>query len=216
MPDRSPPKPRRRPKQARSREIVRVISEACEKILREEGPGALNTNRIAEVAGVTIGSLYRYFPNKEAIVAEVYEQELSELAATYEAGWSHADRVAPSTLEELLAFHVAGNADMHVRLLALHRDFYRQHQGSLDLGERTSERYDRSFLAQAESWLLAQLRRFRSEIGAKDLELAAFILARSIAGALRSAARDAPERLRDAAFRDALVRMALAFLRDET
>ncbi len=193
--------------------MVRVLALACEKILAEEGPDGLNTNRIAEVAGVPIGSLYRYFPNKEAIVAEVYERQIEALAATYEAGWARGDEVAPATLEEVLRLHVEGNATMHVRLLRLHETFYRKHQASLDLGERTSERYDRSFLAQAETWLGAQIRRFEAELGVDDLELAAFIVTRSVAGALRSAARDAPERLSDATFREALARMALAYLR---
>src|SRR5262245_39905095 len=57
------PPPRRRPKQARSQAIVKAIQEACLRILKEEGPDAVNTNRIAEVAGVNIASVYRYFPN---------------------------------------------------------------------------------------------------------------------------------------------------------
>jgi AcrR family transcriptional regulator len=193
--------------------MVRALAIACERILVEEGPDGLNTNRIAEVAGVPIGSLYRYFPNKEALVAEVYEQKLEALAAAYEAGWARSEEHVPATLEEALALHVEGNAAMHLRLLRIHEAFYREHQASLDLGERTSERYDRSFLAQAEAWLESQLRRFEGELGVDDLALATFIVTRSVAGALRSAARDAPERLSEPAFREALIRMALAFLR---
>ena len=76
MAGREPLSPRRRPQQARSRELVRAIAIACERILAEEGAAALNTNRIAELAGVSIGSLYRYFPNKQALARGIYDRHL--------------------------------------------------------------------------------------------------------------------------------------------
>ena len=59
---------RRSPSQARSREKVSFILEAAARILREEGSAGFNTNRIAERAGVSVGTLYGYFPDKEAIL----------------------------------------------------------------------------------------------------------------------------------------------------
>jgi len=59
------------PKQERSRVTVETIVEATTRIIEDEGLAALSTNRVAEVAGVSIGSLYQYFPNKEALIAEV-------------------------------------------------------------------------------------------------------------------------------------------------
>jgi AcrR family transcriptional regulator len=61
-------KPRKTPGQARSQETVSVILEASARILESEGLPRLNTNAIATKAGVSIGSLYQYFPNKDAIV----------------------------------------------------------------------------------------------------------------------------------------------------
>ena len=69
-----PPHPRRVPRQDRSRFLVDVIRTAALRILREEGMDALTTNRIASVAGVAVASVYQYFPNKEAILASVYEE----------------------------------------------------------------------------------------------------------------------------------------------
>lgn len=57
------------PRQARSKATVNSIIQACSHILVEDGYQALTTNKIANVAGVGIGSLYEYFPGKEAIVA---------------------------------------------------------------------------------------------------------------------------------------------------
>src|SRR5690606_40557400 len=67
------PKPRKLPQQGRSRLLVESTKQACLQILQKEGPRALTATRIAEVAGVSMGSLYQYFPNVDAIVATVYE-----------------------------------------------------------------------------------------------------------------------------------------------
>lgn len=58
---------RRQPAQARAQATVAAILEASARILRNEGRAGFNTNRIAEVAGVSIGTLYGYFPDKDAI-----------------------------------------------------------------------------------------------------------------------------------------------------
>jgi AcrR family transcriptional regulator len=61
-------KARKVPAQSRSQETVTVILEASARILESDGLRGFNTNAIAERAGVSIGSLYQYFPNKDAIV----------------------------------------------------------------------------------------------------------------------------------------------------
>ncbi len=65
---------KKQPKQDRSRVTVEAIIEATTRILKREGRAALTTNRIAQVAGVSVGSLYQYFPNKEALLAEVKQR----------------------------------------------------------------------------------------------------------------------------------------------
>lgn len=67
-------KPRKRPGQKRSRQTVEAIVEAAARILTEEGYGCLTTNKVADLAGVSIGSLYQYFENKESLVYAVYER----------------------------------------------------------------------------------------------------------------------------------------------
>ena len=72
-------KARKVPGQARSRETVSVILEASARILESDGPRDFNTNAIAVKAGVSVGSLYQYFPNKDAIVLALigsYEEVL--------------------------------------------------------------------------------------------------------------------------------------------
>jgi AcrR family transcriptional regulator len=69
---------RRAPSQARSKATVEAILEAAARIIRREGEAALTTNRIAEVAGVGVGSLYGYFPDKAAIQLALARRMLAE------------------------------------------------------------------------------------------------------------------------------------------
>lgn len=63
--------PRKTPRQARARDTYDAILEATARILEAQGLDAANTNAIAARAGVSVGSLYQYFPGKEAIFAEL-------------------------------------------------------------------------------------------------------------------------------------------------
>ena len=82
---------RRKPRQERAIDTVEVIIEATARILQKEGPAALNTNAIAEKAGISIGTLYQYFANKDAILVamarrEVANDEVAVIKAISEAG----------------------------------------------------------------------------------------------------------------------------------
>lgn len=69
---------RKRPRQARSQATFEAIVEATARILAEDGERALTTNRIAERAGVSIGSLYQYFPDRKAIVRALLERVVAQ------------------------------------------------------------------------------------------------------------------------------------------
>ncbi|MEE4715473.1 TetR/AcrR family transcriptional regulator [Pseudomonas alliivorans] len=75
---RFPVKPRKIPAQARSRATVDAIIQAATYILTKVGWDGLTTNAIAERAGVNIGSLYQFFPNKEAIIAELQRRHAAD------------------------------------------------------------------------------------------------------------------------------------------
>lgn len=66
--------PRKRPRQDRSRATVDAILDATAHVLVQEGYDRASTNRVAERAGVSVGSLYQYFPNKEALVGELVDR----------------------------------------------------------------------------------------------------------------------------------------------
>jgi AcrR family transcriptional regulator len=66
---------RKQPKQSRSNELVNAILQAAVQVLAEEGAQRFTTARVAERAGVSIGSLYQYFPNKAAILFRLQSDE---------------------------------------------------------------------------------------------------------------------------------------------
>ena len=76
---------RRRPRQARAQERVERILDTAEQVFAEVGFGAATTNQIAQQAGTSIGSLYEFFPNKEALARALAERYISRIAPVYEA-----------------------------------------------------------------------------------------------------------------------------------
>jgi AcrR family transcriptional regulator len=73
--------PRKRPQQARSQLMVERILDAAQRQLKEEGAKGLTTTAIAKRAGLSAGSLYQYFPNKEAIVLALFRRWLTAFRA---------------------------------------------------------------------------------------------------------------------------------------
>ena len=76
---------RKAPNQARSRATVEAIVHAGARVLADRGWAGFTTNRVAEVAGVSIGSLYQYFPGKEAILAELIRRKRAVMLAAFQA-----------------------------------------------------------------------------------------------------------------------------------
>lgn len=85
------PSLRKAPRQARSVETVRIIVEAAARILEEAGLGGFTTNAVAQRAGVSIGSLYQYFPRKEALIGALIIRETSLLIGDWEAAAAGSD-----------------------------------------------------------------------------------------------------------------------------
>lgn len=92
--------PRKKPRQQRSREMVARIVDAAARVLAERGYEGASTHRIATEAGISSGSLYQYFANKDAVVAAVLEQFSARLTARLDValtesmtmGWREAGR----------------------------------------------------------------------------------------------------------------------------
>lgn len=117
--------PRKKPLQRRAQETVDTILEAAAQVFADAGYDEGTTNRIAERAGVSIGSLYQYFPNKNALLVALVEREVESGISRME-GWldaaRHAEaRSAPEGLQSLLLSFVAALVELHRANPELHR-----------------------------------------------------------------------------------------------
>jgi AcrR family transcriptional regulator len=101
---------RRQPSQRRARHTVDAILDAVIRVLKRDGVNAVTTNRIAEVAGVSIGSVYQYFPDKHAIFTALHQRHIEEIDRMV-AGrlFEHAQ----SSLDALMRAMVEGMVEAH-------------------------------------------------------------------------------------------------------
>jgi AcrR family transcriptional regulator len=82
--------PRKTPIQARSTATVEAISEATIQVLLSHGAERLTTTRVAERAGVSVGTLYQYYPNKQSLLFAVLENHFNLVAAKFESACENA------------------------------------------------------------------------------------------------------------------------------
>jgi AcrR family transcriptional regulator len=101
---------RRKPQQRRARQTVDAILDAVVRILKREGFSAVTTNRIAEVAGVSIGSVYQYFPDKRAIFVALHQRHIEQIDRMVE---TKLIEHAASPLDELMSAMIEGMIDAH-------------------------------------------------------------------------------------------------------
>lgn len=92
---------RKTPRQARSREMVEQLIEAGRKVLAKEGYDVFSTNRVAEAAGVSPGSLYQYFPNKFALLDVIRDRYWDDVASRVAASLAdRADDLGPTVIRD--------------------------------------------------------------------------------------------------------------------
>lgn len=178
MADKMRTNPRKSASQERSRLTVNALLEATARILIREGFDKASTNRIAEVAGVSVGSLYQYFPNKEALVAALIDRHNQEIMQVVRSELAEAiTRPMPQAVRKLVAVAVKA----HRIDPKLHRVLAEQipRVGRLERVE--------TFNRQNYALFRAYLESRRDEIRAVDLELAAFVCVTSIEALTHSA-----------------------------
>jgi AcrR family transcriptional regulator len=199
--------PRKQASQQRSRATVDALVEATARILVREGFDAASTNRIAEQAGVSIGSLYQYFPSKEALVAAVIDRHHRDLMQVVRGALAE---VASDPIEEAVRKLVAVAIRAHRVDPKLHRVLTEQipRTGRLEKVETFSRENYALFRGYLEG--------HRDEIRAVDLGLAAFVCVTSIEALTLSAVLHHPEVLSDTAMAgliDEATRLVVGYLR---
>jgi len=109
--------PRRQPKQERARSTVQFVLDATTKLLKRDGIDAVTTNRIADVAGVSVGSIYQYFPDKRAIFGALHQRHAEEIRRLIE---TIVATHATSSLGTLVLSLMDGLIDAHADDPTLH------------------------------------------------------------------------------------------------
>jgi len=108
---------RREPKQERSRQTVEAVLEGVQRVLRRHGAEAITTNRVAEAAGVSIGSLYQYFPEKQAIFMALHDRHVDRVGHVIERTMTECTSASlvefTRELVERLANVHAEDAELH-------------------------------------------------------------------------------------------------------
>jgi AcrR family transcriptional regulator len=100
--------PRKTPVQARSTFTVEAIFEATVQVLLNVGPQRLTTTRIAERAGISVGTLYQYFPNKQSLLYAVLQRHLERVTATVEqASFEHRYQPLEVQVAALVSVYVS-------------------------------------------------------------------------------------------------------------
>lgn len=100
----TPLEPRKTPLQARSTVTVQAIMEATIQVLLKDGRSKLTTTRIAERAGVSVGTLYQYFPNKTSLLKAILKEHLDHVALAMEVACAAAQGRPLATMAEAITF----------------------------------------------------------------------------------------------------------------
>src|SRR5215470_15044321 len=176
--------------QGRSRATVEALVEATARILVKDGFDRASTNRIAEVAGVSVGSLYQYFPSKEALVVAVVERHQQQIMQTVRGELAG---VLDQPVEKAVRKLVAAAVKAHRVDPKLHRVLAEQipRTGKLE----NIEAFNRETYALFRAYLEAH----RDEFRTLDLGLAAFVCVTSIEALTHAAVLHHAEFLSDEA-----------------
>ena len=180
--------PRKRPRQDRSKATVDTILQATARILVKHGFDKLTTNQVAEAAGVSIGSLYQYFPNKEALVAGLIERHVEDMNA---AVLSELTRVAQLPMVEAIRAVIELTITAH----AVHPELHRVLTEQVPRVGRMARLRELDQICHR--MVCGILTARHKELAIADPDLAAFLCVSTIEAIAHRAALFDPDRLRD-------------------
>lgn len=194
---------RREPRQRRARHTVEAILDAVVRILKRGGVAAVTTNRIAEVAGVSIGSVYQYFPDKRAIFVALHDRHVRQIGAMVgakliEHAASPLDTLVRAMIEAMIEAH-ASDPELYDLLSS---EVPHRAEGTEEFSVRLHNAFRLAIVSRTH------------ELGTpRDPDTVAFIIANMIDALSHGAVLRRPERLSLEAAKDEAVRAVLAYLR---
>jgi AcrR family transcriptional regulator len=178
MPTRRAKSPRRKPKQARAHDTVEVVLDAAARVLARHGYARATTNRIADAAGVSVGTVYEYFSSKEAVFDALIRRELDALVVAFRGQGLEPGIALDTRIESFLRAGMGAmrhGPELFRAVEAVPGAIFRHHLA----GAR-----------QLVVGLVEQLlEAHRSELRVADLGLAAFIVVSAVEGVGTNATR---------------------------
>ena len=202
--EKTPTRPRKSARQDRSQVTVDAILEAAARLFAEGGLERVNTNQIAELAGVSIGSLYQYFPGKQAILGELIDRHSERTIARRAAKLGElADRPIAAVLREIVEILLeADTIDLN-----LHRVFLDKLPDAGRIEQRHGEIRRMTLVVRA----VARTTPRRARVA--DLDVAAVVLVHALEAVTNAVVFEFPERLRDPALVDEITALATRYSR---
>lgn len=194
--------PRKEPQQSRSHETVEAILAAAARILVRDGYAATSTNRIAELAGISIGSLYEYFPNKDAILAMLRRRHHERMHRVISNAFAD---VSELPLEVGVRTLVRRMVEAHAVEPELQAALVLQLPDQIS---RPFQRVDKDFLEHTRAFLEAH----HSEVRSRDKEVAAVFVVHTIRSLTHAGWVAFPERLKDGRVATELTDLLLRYL----
>ncbi|HYB99197.1 MAG TPA: TetR/AcrR family transcriptional regulator [Candidatus Limnocylindrales bacterium] len=198
-------RPRKQPLQSRSRDTVTAILKAAAQVFTSRGYAGTTTNHIAERAGVSIGSLYEYFPNKDALLVALMEEHIRQ-------GEVILARVAleapsgPGHVREMISRFVTAMVDLHARDRQLHRVLFE---------EAPLPRRVRRQLAEVEERITARVAdylRMHPAVTRRDPALAAAVVVQTVEGLTHRLVVHGEGPARSQAYVEEIVTLVTAYL----
>ena len=193
---------RRLPKQRRARQTVDAVLDAVVRVLKREGFNGVTTNRLAEVAGVSIGSVYQYFPDKRAIFVSLHQRHIEQIDRMVE---SKLIEHAASSLDKLMRAMIEAMVDAHsadpelYELLAT--EVPHRAEGTRDFAVRLHGAFRLAIASRAH-----QLKKDR------DLDKLVFVVTNMVESLSHAALFRRPPHLSLCAAKEEVVRAVLAYL----
>lgn len=195
------PKPPKPPKTGIGAEIVESILSAAEIVIEQEGLVRFTTNRVAERAGVSVGSLYQYFPNKEAVLAELARRlERRTRAQLVEILRSSTELPLEATAARVVDAMLDGIGGLAFRRALLQEVPSAWKDDTSDEVDAEMRQHVRDLLAS------------RRDVRDGEHQLMAWVIAHAVEGVVEATVRAAPELVALPEFRAELIELARRYL----
>ncbi len=201
---------RRQPMQDRAQKTIETIFQATAQIVESDGESALSTNKIAAKAGFSIGTLYQYFPSKEAILLAMISRErrrvldrLGEVLKEAEQSKASPQDIVSNLIHLLVESFAAGHGARRAMIrLAWQVDHLEGVTQALREASETISLY------------LARLALNEKHFKFRTSPATLFVVTRAVMGAIRSASLEKSALLGNSEFEEELVKLCLALLTD--